>query len=190
MPTACWRLVARPAARRLAPAEGRPVYFEAAAVIVALVLLGQVLELQPGGEQAAPSDELLSFAPPTARVVRDGREQEVPLDSVRQGDVCVRPGEKIPVDGHIDRGQSVVDESMLTGEPLPVEKQRRRYRDQRHGQSDRVLPDHRRPGGIGNRPGTQIVELVARCAAQPGTDPELADRVASYFVPAVWSLQS
>jgi len=99
------------------------VYFEAAAVIVTLVLLGQVLELRARRRTSSAIRELLSLAPPTARIVRDGSEQEVPLEEVRQGDVLrVRPGEKIPVDGKVQDGHSTVDESMITGEPLPVEK--------------------------------------------------------------------
>ena len=100
-----------------------PVYFEAAAVIVALVLLGQLLELRARHRTGAAIRELLSLAPPLARVVRNGEEHEVPLDDVRVGDVLrVRPGEKIPVDGLLKDGESSVEESMLTGEPMPVEK--------------------------------------------------------------------
>lgn len=101
------------------------VYFEAAAVIVTLVLLGQVLELRARRRTGAAIRELLSLAPPTARIVRDGQEREVPLKEVHQGDsLRVRPGEKIPVDGKITEGKSTVDESMITGEPMPVEKQK------------------------------------------------------------------
>ena len=99
------------------------VYFEASAVIVTLVLLGQVLELRARRRTGTAIRELLSLAPPTARIVRDGQEREVPLEEVRQGDILrVRPGEKIAVDGKIMEGESRVDESMITGEPMPVEK--------------------------------------------------------------------
>ena len=100
------------------------MYFEAAAVIITLVLLGQVLELRARRRTGAAIRDLLSLAPPTARIVRDGQEREVPLEEVHRGDILrVRPGEKIPVDGKLTEGQSTVDESMITGEPMPVEKQ-------------------------------------------------------------------
>ncbi|MFO0423419.1 MAG: heavy metal translocating P-type ATPase [Planctomycetia bacterium] len=102
---------------------GVPVYFEAAAVIIALVLLGHLLELRARHRTGAAIRELLSLAPPIARGVRDGDEREVALDEVRQGDILrVRPGEKIPVDGRLTEGSSAVEESMITGEPMPVEK--------------------------------------------------------------------
>ncbi len=101
-----------------------PIYFEAAAVIVALVLLGQVLELRARRRTGSAIRELLSFAPPTARLIRDGQERVVPLADVHTGDrLKILPGERIPVDGQIVSGRSSVDESMLTGEPMPVVKQ-------------------------------------------------------------------
>src|SRR5262249_50148183 len=102
-----------------------PVYYEAAAVIVTLVLLGQVLELRARGATSNAIRALLGLAPRSARRVRaDGVDEDVPLDEVRPGDRRrVRPGEKIPVDGVVESGASAVDESMLTGEPIPVEKQ-------------------------------------------------------------------
>ncbi|HMB55338.1 MAG TPA: copper-translocating P-type ATPase [Thermoanaerobaculia bacterium] len=105
--------------------DGRvPVYFESAAVITALVLLGQVLELKARGETSAAIRRLLELAPATARRVRpDGSEEDVPLSEVATGDLLrVRPGEKVPVDGVVTEGKSRVDESMVTGEPVPVEK--------------------------------------------------------------------
>src|SRR5438105_5307444 len=101
-----------------------PVYFEAAAVITTLVLLGQVLELKARSATSAAIKTLLGLAPKTARrIAEDGREQDVPLDQVKKGDrLRVRPGEKIPVDGVVAEGASTVDESMVTGEPIPVEK--------------------------------------------------------------------
>jgi P-type Cu+ transporter len=118
------------------------VYFEAAAVIITLVLLGQVLELRARRRTGGAIRELLSLTPPIARVVRDGTEREVALDEVRQGDILrVRPGEKIPVDGKLTDGHSSVDESMITGEPLPVEKRSERFCHWRHGESNGILPD-------------------------------------------------
>ena len=100
------------------------VYFEAAAVIVTLVLLGQVLELRARSRTGAAIRALLGLAPKTARRLReDGSEEDVPLEEVRRGDrLRVRPGEKVPVDGTVVEGSSAVDESMITGEPIPVEK--------------------------------------------------------------------
>jgi len=101
-----------------------PVYFEAAAVITALVLLGQVLELRARSQTNAAIKLLLGLAPKTARIVRDdGREEDIPLEQVQPGDrLRIRPGEKVPVDGTVVEGTSNVDESMVTGEPVPVEK--------------------------------------------------------------------
>ena len=100
------------------------LYFEAASIIVALVLLGQVLELKARGQTSAAIKALLGLSPKTARVIRsDGSEEEMPLEAILVGDkLRVRPGEKIPVDGKVLSGQSLVDESMVSGEPLPVEK--------------------------------------------------------------------
>jgi P-type Cu+ transporter len=161
------------------------VYFEAAAVIVALVLLGQVLELSARRRTSGAIRELLSLAPLTALVVRDGREESVPLASVHKGDTLrVRPGEKIPVDGHVVDGRSVVDESMLTGEPLPVEK----------NMGDAVISGTVNQTGsfllLADRVGSEtvlarIVELVAHAQRSRAPIQRLADVVAGYFVPAV-----
>ncbi len=162
------------------------VYFEAAAVIVVLVLLGQVLELRARAKTSGAIKALLGLAPKTARLVRDdGREEDVPLDNVQQGDrLRVRPGEKIPVDGTIAEGSSAVDESMITGEAIPVEK----------AGGDRVT------GGTVNGSGTfimtaervgkdtvlaQIVQMVSEAQRSRAPIQRLADVVASYFVPAV-----
>src|SRR5581483_7423030 len=104
--------------------NGRPaVYFEAAAAIVTLVLLGQVLELRARSRTGAAIRALLDLAPRTARVLRNGHEEDIPLEQVRVGDrLRVRPGEKIPVDGVVIEGRSSIDESMITGESVPVEK--------------------------------------------------------------------
>ncbi|HTU24012.1 MAG TPA: heavy metal translocating P-type ATPase [Pirellulales bacterium] len=164
------------------------VYFEAAAVIIALVLLGQVLELRARQRTSSAIQQLLSLAPPTARVVRDGQEQEVPLAAVRQSDTLrVRPGEKIPVDGHLIDGQSVVDESMLTGEPLPVGKR----------PGDVVISGTVNQTGsflfVADHVGSEtvlarIVDLVARAQRSRAPIQRLADRVAGYFVPAVLAI--
>jgi len=100
------------------------VYFEAAAVITTLVLLGQVLELRARQRTSGAIRELLHLAPQTAHLVAAGGDRDVPLEQVKQGDLLrVRPGERVPVDGTVREGASAVDESMVTGEPLPVDKQ-------------------------------------------------------------------
>jgi P-type Cu+ transporter len=127
------------------------VYFEAAAVIVTLVLLGQVLELRARRRTGTAIRELMSLAPPTARIVRDGQEREVSLEEVREGDILrVRPGEKIPVDGKLTDGQSTVDEAMITGEPMPVQKQKDDSVIGGVGQPDRLVPDAGREGRRGH----------------------------------------
>ena len=161
------------------------LYFEAAAVITALVLLGQVLELNARRRTGNAVRELLSLAPPTARVVKGGHEREVPLEEVRQKDILrVRPGDKIPVDGKVTEGKSSVDESMLTGEPVPVEKTT----------GDHVI------GGTVNQTGSflmaaeqlgeetvlsQIVNMVAEAQRSRAPIQRVADVVAGYFVPTV-----
>lgn len=100
------------------------VYFESAAMITVLVLLGQVLELRARRRTGQAVKELLELAPATARVIREGQEKEIALDQVREGDrLRVRPGEKVPADGEIAEGKTAVDESMITGEPMPVDKE-------------------------------------------------------------------
>jgi Cu+-exporting ATPase len=162
------------------------VYFEAAAVIVTLVLLGQVLELRARSRTGAAIKALLGLAPKTARRIgEDGVETDVPLDQVEVGDrLRVRPGEKVPVDGTVVDGISSVDEAMITGEPIPVEK----------GEGDRVI------GATVNGTGSlviraekvggetllaQIVRMVAEAQRSRAPIQKLADVVASYFVPAV-----
>jgi Cu+-exporting ATPase len=161
-------------------------YFEAAAAITTLVLLGQVLELRARSQTGAAIKSLLGLAPKTARLVRDdGTEVDVPLDAVQRGDrLRVRPGEKVPVDGSILEGSSAVDESMVTGEPIPVEK---------HA-GDRVI------GGTVNGTGgflmqaekvgsetllAQIVQMVAAAQRSRAPIQRLADKVAAWFVPTV-----
>jgi Cu+-exporting ATPase len=162
------------------------VYFEAAAAITALVLLGQVMELRARSRTGAAIKALLGLAPKTARVIReDGSEADVPLSDVHPGDrLRVRPGEKIPVDGIVLEGGSSVDESMITGEAIPVEK----------AKDDRVT------GGTLNGTGTlvmraervgaetllaQIVRMVGEAQRSRAPIQKLADVVAGYFVPIV-----
>jgi P-type Cu+ transporter len=161
------------------------VYFEAAAVITTLVLLGQVLELRARSRTGAAIRALLGLAPKTARLIRDGNEEDVPLEQITPGDLLrVRPGEKIPVDGTVVEGSSSVDEAMLTGEPIPVEK----------GKGDRVI------GATVNGTGSlvmkaekvgaetllaQIVHMVAEAQRSRAPIQKLADVVAAYFVQIV-----
>jgi Cu+-exporting ATPase len=163
-----------------------PTYFEAAAVIVTLILLGQVLELRARHRTGAAIRALLGLAPKTARrIPEDGGEEDVPLDEVKAGDrLRVRPGEKVPVDGVVLEGRSAIDESMLTGEPIPVEK----------NPGDRVV------GATVNQSGSlviraervgaesllaQIVRMVAEAQRSRAPIQRLADVVSSWFVPAV-----
>ncbi len=163
-----------------------PVYFEAAAAITALVLLGQVLELRARSNTGSAIRALLGLAPKTARVIRpDGVEEDVALDRVIPGDrLRVRPGEKVPVDGVVVEGSSSVDESMVTGEPIPVEKKT----------GDRVIgATINGTGGFimrAERVGSdtllaQIVRMVSEAQRSRAPIQRLADIVASYFVPAV-----
>src|SRR5208282_82754 len=165
---------------------GVPVYFEAAAAITALVLLGQVLELRARSNTSGAIKALLGLAPKTARVIRpDGREEDIALDRVMPGDrLRVRPGEKVPVDGVVVEGSSSVDESMVTGEPIPVEKK----------PGDRLIgATINGTGGFtmrAERVGAdtllaQIVRMVSDAQRSRAPIQRLADVVASYFVPAV-----
>lgn len=168
-------------------ADGRvAVYFEAAAVIVTLVLLGQVLELRARSQTNAAIRSLLGLAPKTARRVNaDGSEEDVPLDSIAVGvTLRVRPGEKVPVDGIVTEGESAVDESMLTGEPVPVTK---RAGDPVTGATlngtGSLLIRAERVGAETLL--AQIVAMVAAAQRSRAPIQRLADLVASYFVPAV-----
>ncbi|MGH8830656.1 MAG: heavy metal translocating P-type ATPase [Polaromonas sp.] len=163
-----------------------PVYFEVAAVITALVLLGQVLELRARSRTNAAIRMLLGLAPKTARRVHeDGREEDVPLERVSPGDLLrVRPGEKVPVDGVVVDGASAVDESMVTGEPIPAEKRA----------GDRVIgATVNGTGGLmmrAERVGTetllaQIVRMVAEAQRSRAPIQRLVDVVSAWFVPAV-----
>jgi len=163
-----------------------PVYFEAAAMIVVLVLLGQVMELRAREGTGKAIRALLDLAAKTARVIRaDGSEEEIPLDRVLPGDrLRVRPGEKVPVDGDVVEGRSPVDESMLTGEPLPVEKT---VGDPVTGATlngtGSLVIEARRVGA--DTMLSQIVEMVARAQRSRAPIQKYADTVAGWFVPAV-----
>jgi P-type Cu+ transporter len=162
------------------------VYFEAAAVIVTLVLLGQVLELRARSQTGAAIKALLGLAPKTARLIRNGGEEiDVPLDQVNVGDrLRVRPGEKIPVDGIVLEGASSVDESMVTGEPIPVEKQAgaRLTGATVNGTGSLVMKAER----VGSDTLlARIVQMVAQAQRSRAPIQKLADVVAGYFVPIV-----
>jgi len=163
-----------------------PLYFEAAAVIVTLVLVGQVMELRARSRTGAAIRALLGLAPATARrIAADGSESDVPLEHVVVGDLLrVRPGEKVPVDGVVVEGHSSVDESMVTGEPVPVEKQK----------ADRVIGATLNGTGAlvmrAEKVGSdtllaRIVQMVSEAQRSRAPVQKLADRVAGYFVPAV-----
>jgi Cu+-exporting ATPase len=162
------------------------VYFEASASIVTLALLGEWLELAARGRTSAAIRQLLGLAPKTARRINpDGSEEDVPVDALAIGDrVRVRPGEKIPVDGRILEGRSAVDESMLTGEPLPVEKA---PGDQVVGatinQTGALVIEVERLGAESLL--SQIVSLVAKAQRTRAPLQRIADRVAAWFVPTV-----
>lgn len=166
--------------------ESVPVYFEAASVIVALVFVGQVLELKARERTGSAIRALLDLAPKTARRIgANGSETDVPVDEIQAGDhLRVRPGERVPVDGSVVEGQSTIDESMITGEPLPVEK----------AKGDALT------GGTINKNGTlimqaekvgadttlsRIVELVAKAQRSRAPIQTMVDRVSAVFVPAV-----
>lgn len=162
------------------------VYFEAAAVIISLTLLGQILEMQARSQTSAAIKSLLGLAPKTARRIRaDGAEEDVPLAHVHVGDLLrVRPGEKVPVDGVVTEGASAVDESMLTGEPVPVSKR----------PGDRLIGATLNTSGAlvmrSERVGaqtmlSQIVQMVAQAQRSKAPMQRMADQVAGWFVMAV-----
>ncbi len=166
-------------------ALGEHVYFETSAMIITLIVLGKLLEARAKGQTSAAIKKLMGLSARTARVVRDGVELDIPIADVVRGDmIVVRPGEKIPVDGVVVSGHSSVDESMITGESLPVEK----------GQGDPLI------GATINRQGllrmeatrvgketalAQIIRLVEQAQGSRAPIQRLVDRVAAYFVPAV-----
>jgi Cu+-exporting ATPase len=164
------------------------LYFEAAAVITALVLLGQLIEAKARSRTGQAIKALLSLAAKNAHRVRNGQDEEIPVDAIQKGDLLrVRPGEKVPIDGVIVEGQSNIDESMITGEPMPVSK----------GAGDKVV------GATVNQTGSflmraerigsetllaQIVRMVAEAQRSRAPIQKLADTVSGYFVPAVISI--
>ena len=168
-------------------AHGRVgVYFEAAAVIISLTLLGQLLELKARSKTSAAIKSLLGLAPKTARrIAADGNESDVPLNHVHVGDLLrVRPGEKVPVDGAVTEGESAVDESMLTGEPVPVTKR----------PGDKLIGATMNTSGslvmrsehVGSQTVlSQIVQMVAQAQRSRAPMQRLADHVAGYFVVVV-----
>jgi Cu+-exporting ATPase len=163
-----------------------PVYFEAAAVITVLVLLGQVLELRARERTGGAIRALLALAPATARLVRDdGREADVPLDQVKAGDrLRVRPGEKVPVDGVVTAGASSVDESMITGEPIPVEKSAGAHVT--GGTVNGTGSIEMRAERVGAETLlARIVRAVSEAQRSRAPIQRVADTVAGYFVPAV-----
>ncbi|SFF08455.1 copper-transporting P-type ATPase [Thermophagus xiamenensis] len=161
------------------------LYFEAAAVILTLVLLGQVLELRAHSKTNSAIKALLNLVPPVARVIRNGEETEIPLEEVQEADILrVRPGEKIPVDGVLTTGNAVVDESMITGEPIPVDK----------SQNDKVTGGtingntsfEMKAEKVGNDTLlAQIIEMVNQASRSRAPIQKLADVVAKYFVQIV-----
>ncbi|WP_367280340.1 heavy metal translocating P-type ATPase [Sulfuricaulis sp.] len=169
----------------MVPSLARHAYFEAAAVIIALINLGQALEMRARGKTSEAIKRLIGLQPKTARVVRDGKETDIPISEVGLDEtIRVRPGEKIPVDGVIIEGHSSVDESMLTGEPMPVEKKT----------GDDVT------GGTFNKSGSflfqakrigadtalaRIIEMVRRAQSTKPAIGRLADRISAVFVPVV-----
>src|SRR6266480_4287873 len=161
------------------------LYFEAAAVITTLVLLGQLLEAKARSRTGQAIKALLGLAAKTAHRIRDGQEEDIPVDEIQKGDVLrVRPGEKVPIDGVIIEGKSNIDESMITGEPMPVSKG----------------PGEKAVGATVNQTGSfvmraerigsetllaQIVQMVAEAQRSQAPIQKLADTVSGYFVPAV-----
>lgn len=164
------------------------LYFEAAAVITVLVLLGQLLEARARSQTGQAIKALMNLAAKTAHRLRDGEEEEVPIDQLKAGDLLrVRPGEKIPIDGTIIEGKSNIDESMITGEPIPVSK----------GEGDAVI------GATVNQTGSfvmttekvgsetllaQIVHMVSEAQRSRAPIQKMADKIAGYFVPAVLAI--
>ncbi|HZC99371.1 MAG TPA: heavy metal translocating P-type ATPase [Actinomycetes bacterium] len=167
------------------PANLRSVYYEAVGVILTLILLGRLLEARAKAGTGEAIRTLIGLQAKTARVLRDGAELEVPVEEVQAGDVvAVRPGEKVPVDGEVTQGLSAVDESMVTGEPIPVEK---RPGDSVIGATINQTGAFRfRATKVGKETMlAQIVRLVEQAQASKAPIQRLADLVASYFVPAV-----
>ncbi|HKK56531.1 heavy metal translocating P-type ATPase [Marinobacter sp.] len=167
------------------PEMARHVYFEASAMIIGLINLGQALELRAKGKTSEAVRRLLDLRAKTARVIRDGEEQDLPVEQVKAGDhIRVRPGESVPVDGEITEGSTRIDESMLTGEPMPVSK----------GEGDEVSAGTLNTSGSiiyqATRVGSdtalaQIIRLVKKAQGSKPAIGRLADRISAVFVPTV-----
>ncbi|MBY6034505.1 heavy metal translocating P-type ATPase [Marinobacter daepoensis] len=167
------------------PEMARHVYFEASAMIIGLINLGQALELRAKGKTSEAVRRLLDLRAKTARVIREGEEQDIPVEDVRKGDhIRVRPGEKLPVDGVIAEGSTRIDESMLTGEPMPVSK----------GEGDEVSAGTLNTHGsiiyeatrVGSETAlAQIIKLVKKAQGSKPAIGRLADKISSVFVPSV-----
>lgn len=167
------------------PEAARHVYFEASAMIIGLINLGQALEVRARGKTSAAVKRLLDLGAKTARVVRDGEERDIPVEQVQNGDTLrVRPGEKIAVDGTVKEGESRIDESMLTGEPMPVNK----------AEGDKVSAGTLNEGGtllytataVGKDTAlSQIVALVKKAQGSKPPIGRLADQVSAIFVPTI-----
>lgn len=161
------------------------VYFEAATVILTLVLLGQLLEAGAHSRTNSAVRELLKLAPNKATIVKDGKEEVVDIESIRVGDLLrVKPGEKIPVDGSIEEGEAIIDESMITGEPLPVEK--------RAGDPVKTgtINKNKTFVMVAEKVGaetllSQIIEMVNNASRSKAPIQKLADKISGYFVPIV-----
>ncbi len=169
----------------LVPAAGEHVYFETSALIITLIKIGKLLEARTKGKTGGAIRKLIGLQPRTATIVVDGEEKEIPLEKVKVGDIVrVRPGEKIPVDGKVLRGQSAVDESMFSGEPLPVDK----------APGDEVVGGSINGEGLlefrAERVGketalAQIIKLVQEAQGSKAPIQAIADKVSAVFVPAV-----
>ncbi|MCE2982791.1 MAG: heavy metal translocating P-type ATPase [Parachlamydia sp.] len=162
-----------------------PIYFDTAAMITVLVLLGQVLELKARSQTSQAIKALLGRAAKSARLIKNGQEIEVAIDQVKTGDILrVKPGDKIPVDGKITEGKSAIDESMMTGEPIPVEK---RIGDPVIGGTINQIGSFlMRAEKVGSETLlSRIVQMVAEAQRSRAPIQGLADKVSSYFVPAV-----
>ncbi|WP_444940685.1 heavy metal translocating P-type ATPase [Microbulbifer sp. ZKSA004] len=169
----------------LLPEAARHVYFEASAMIIGLISLGQALEIRARGRTSAAVEKLLELQDTSARVLRDGREVDLPIEQVQQGDqLRVRPGEKIPVDGTVLEGRSLVDESMLTGEPVPVKK----------AEGDSLAAGTLNKNGSllfrADKVGSdtrlaQIIEMVKNAQSSRVPIARLADKISGIFVPVV-----
>ena len=169
----------------LLPGIGGHVYFETSAVIITLIKMGKLLEARAKGKTGDAIRKLMGLSPKTAIIIREGKEEEIPIDRVRVNDVVVvRPGERIPVDGKVTEGSSAVDESMLTGEPMPVDKKQGDpvAAGTINGQGRLTFTAER----VGRETAlAQIIRLVQEAQGSKAPVQALADKVAAVFVPAI-----